>query len=188
MDAKEMALLCQLVANERDKQAFAKLYSYFTPRLNAYLRKLNMSNGEAEDLAQEVMITLWHKAHMFDPSKSSLSTWLFRVARNRRIDLARRDKSGALDEHDPIFLPEELTPADEEIDLQTRQVQMRKAMESLTPDQFETVRLAFFLGMSHSEISKETNTPVGTVKSRIRLAFGRLRAILNENDKVDQAE
>ena len=87
------ASLAALVANQRDREAFAVLFDYFAPRINAYLQRLGMERGAAEDLSQEVLAVLWHKAALFDPAKSSLSTWLFRVARNRRIDALRRDRS-----------------------------------------------------------------------------------------------
>ena len=83
-DAEEFARLAGLVAENRDKDAFARLFRHFAPRINAYLQKLGLDAAQAEEMAQDVMAVLWHKAGLFDPSKSSLSTWLFRIARNRR--------------------------------------------------------------------------------------------------------
>ena len=76
----------EAIAVRADRTAFAELFDFFAPRIKAYLRRLGLEDSAAEDIAQEVMIVLWHKANLFDPTKSSLSTWLFRVARNRRIE------------------------------------------------------------------------------------------------------
>ncbi|WP_026480267.1 sigma-70 family RNA polymerase sigma factor [Ahrensia sp. 13_GOM-1096m] len=182
---KEFAVLALRVATSKDRQAFAQLFDYFAPRLKSYLRSLNMSDGAAEDLTQEVMLVLWHKAHLYDASKSSLSTWLFRVARNRRIDLARRDKSALLNPDEPLLQPASVQPADEAMDDDQRDERVQLAMASLPQEQIELVRQAFFLGLSHSQISEQTGLPLGTVKSRIRLAFGRLRRALENDALVD---
>ena len=180
-----MARLAALVADRRDQNAFSDLFDHFAPRINAYLRKLGLEDGPAEEIAQEVMVTLWHKADLFDSSKSSLSTWLFRIARNRRIDAARRDKSALLDPDDPTLLPEAEPMPDETLDAGQREDRVRAAMQRLPAEQFETVRLAFFLGYSHSRIAEETGLPIGTVKSRIRLAFARLRSALEQDPSID---
>ena len=185
---KNFAVLAGRIAEERDKKAFAELFDYFAPRVKAYLRGLNLDDSAAEDLAQEVMIVLWHKAHLFDPAKSSLGTWLFRVARNRRIDVIRRDKSGLLNPDEPMLQPSGEKPADEQMDAEQRDERVRSAMASLPEEQIELVRMAFFLGLSHSQISDKTGLPLGTVKSRIRLAFGRLRKVLEGDELVDTSE
>lgn len=142
---------------------------------------MNLSEGLAEEITQEVMIVLWHKAGLFDPSKSSLSTWLYRIARNRRIDHARRDHSGKIDSEDPFLLPEPEPMPDAAIDAEQRAALLERAMSELPDEQYSVIRLAFFLGYSHSRIAEETGLPVGTVKSRIRLAFARLRGLLEED-------
>jgi DNA-directed RNA polymerase specialized sigma24 family protein len=157
--------LTRRVAEERDREAFARLFDHFAPRINAYLMRQGAPNGLAEEIAQDTMIVLWNKAHLFDSSKSSVSTWLFRVARNRRIDLIRRDKSDRIDPNDPIFHP--------------------SPMEALRPEQLDLIRKAFFEGLSHSEIAERSGLPLGTVKSRIRLAFKKLRDALEADPKVD---
>ncbi len=183
--SEEFARLVRLVSASRDRDAFAALFDYFGPRINAYLRKLGLDPAQAEELVQEVMIVLWHKAHLFDPAKSSLATWLFRIARNRRIDLLRRDKSHLLDPHDPIFLPTESEAADDGMDARLRESRVRKAVEDLPHEQVEMIRYAFFLGLTHNEISERLDLPLGTVKSRIRLAFSRLRRALDADPHVD---
>lgn len=185
MTSEEMAELAQRVASRRDSAAFARLFDFFAPRLKAYLRKLGLEPAAAEELCQEVMITLWHKAGLFDPNKSTLSTWLFRIARNRRIDLARRNKGDALDPDDPILQPEPEAMPDEGMDAAMRDERVRLALETLPAEQFEAIRYAFFLGYTHSQISEVTGLPMGTVKSRIRLAFARLKATLEADPAVD---
>lgn len=178
--SEEFADLARAVAEARDRDAFAKLFDHFAPRLKAYLQKLNLSEGPAEEITQEVMLVLWHKADMFDPGKSSLSTWLYRIARNRRIDHARRDRSGAIDSEDPMLLPEPEPMPDAAIDAEQQAALVKAALSELPQEQYAVIRLAFFLGYSHSRIAEETGLPVGTVKSRIRLAFARLRGLLDE--------
>lgn len=173
------------VAIKHDRAAFATLYDYFVPRLTSYLLRLNLERGQADELVQEVMLVLWQKAHLFDASKSSLSTWLFRVARNRRIDLKRRDRSALLDPYDPVFQPEAQQAADSAMDERVRSARVRAAMADLPQEQRELIILAFFNGLSHSEIAAKTEQPLGTVKSRIRLAFARLRKAIDEDGQVD---
>jgi RNA polymerase sigma factor (sigma-70 family) len=185
-DAKDrFASLVERVASARDRTAFIELFDYFAPRINAYLLRLGMKQGMAEDLAQDVMLTLWQKAHLFDPSKSALSTWLFRVARNKRIDFLRRDRSALIDPHDPVFQPSAPEGADVTMDATARDERVRLAMAELPAEQLELIRLAFFDGLSHSEIAERSSLPLGTVKSRIRLAFARLRKVISADEKVD---
>jgi RNA polymerase sigma-70 factor (ECF subfamily) len=185
---ERFAELASRVASGRDREAFSELFDYFAPRLNGYLQKLGTDAGQAEEIAQETMIVLWHKANLFDPSKSSLATWLFRIARNRRIDLMRRDRSHLLDPEDPVFKPEEEEPADRQMDARKRDERVRLAMENLPPEQGELIGYAFFQGLSHSQISEKTGLPIGTVKSRIRLAFGKMRQLLEADPEVDRPE
>jgi RNA polymerase sigma factor (sigma-70 family) len=184
----EHTALVAAVAERRDRVAFAVLYDHYSPRLNAWLLRLGMDRASAEELTQEVMVTLWHKAHLFDASKSSLGTWLYRIARNRRIDLARRDRVDFVDPNEyALDIPDEGSPdADQQIDAQTREDILRSALKTLPAEQGQLVRLAFFDGLSHSEIASQTGLPLGTVKSRIRLAFSRLRRSL-EASGVDAA-
>jgi RNA polymerase sigma-70 factor (ECF subfamily) len=178
---ERLARLAAAVAERRDQTAFAELFDYFAPRIKSYLLRLGMEAGQAEELTQEVMIVLWHKAALFDPVKSSLSTWLFRIARNRRIDVFRRDKSALLDADDPALQPSQPESADEIVEAEERDERVRKAMLDLPEEQAVLVRQAFFLGRSHSQIAEDTGLPLGTVKSRIRLAFSRLRRSLEED-------
>ncbi len=173
------------VAGDRDRNAFAELFDHFAPRLKGYLMQQGADDGSAEEIVQDVMVTLWRKAELFDPSKSSASTWLYRIARNRRIDRIRRQKTSELDPEEPALRPSEVPDVSVEMDARKRDERVRAALAALSEEQVEVVRLAFFSGLSHSEISDRTGLPLGTVKSRIRLAFGRLRNVLEADEAVD---
>jgi RNA polymerase sigma-70 factor (ECF subfamily) len=177
----EWADLVAAVASRRDREAFARIFDHFAPRLEAWLARQGVEQATAEEIVQDVMVTLWRKAELFDPAKSSLPTWLFRVARNRRIDLIRRDRMDYLDPLDQSFAN---IASDSEIestlDLQQREEILREAIRDLPEEQLSLVRLAFFEGLTHSVIAERTGLPLGTVKSRIRLAFARLRKALEQ--------
>ena len=174
----EFAALVAAVADRKDRAAFIRLFDHFAPRLNGYLLRLGVDGPTAEEITQEVMITLWRKAALFDADKASVATWLYRIARNRRVDVLRRDRLDFLDTQDPALEPIDETGLEARADLSKREEAVRIALGSLPEEQFSLVRLAFFDGLSHSEISERTGLPLGTVKSRIRLGFARLRRIL----------
>lgn len=186
--AEHWTLLMRAVAERRDQTAFTEIFDHFTPRLEAYLQRLGLDNGSAEEIAQEVMVTLWRKAELFDPAKSSVATWLYRIARNRRIDLSRRNRTDYLDPQSPVILeiPEERR-FEMEIDDQRRDEAVRTLIVDLPAEQGNLVRLAFYEGLSHSEIATRTKLPLGTVKSRLRLAFARLRRALEAGGISDSS-
>ena len=173
-----MNLLLSRVARDRDRAAFAALFSHFVPRLKAYLLRLGAPPVLAEDLAQEAMINLWRKAHLFDPAKASVATWLFTIARNLRIDAIRREKRPELDPED--FMPEAEPSADAGLSLAEEEVRLRLALKELPADQIQVVELSFFADKPHSQIAAELGIPLGTVKSRLRLAMARLKQALGE--------
>jgi RNA polymerase sigma-70 factor (ECF subfamily) len=173
--------LVAALVEHRDRAAFAQLFDYFVPRLQSHLIRLGTDSAQAEEITQDVMVTLWHKAHLFDSQKSALGTWLFRLARNRRIDRLRRNRIDFVDPADGFDDIVADTPdADEMIDLGKQEDKIRLALADLPEEQLVLVRLAFFDGLSHSEIAEKTGLPLGTVKSRIRLAFTRLRRGMEE--------
>ena len=167
------------VALHRDRDAFERLFDHFGPRINAFLMRLGTDSGMAEEITQEVMVTLWRKAELFDRTKSSVGTWLFRIARNRRIDLARRDRFDDSDDDTSSIVDESPGP-DQILDAGRYEAIVQSAMTRLPDEQLSLVRLAFFDGLSHSQIADETGLPLGTVKSRIRLAFARMKRVLEE--------
>lgn len=175
IDREVLADLVEAVAQRGDKAAFARLFGYFAPRLKAYLMRLGAANAAAEELVQEVMLTLWRKSASFDRRQSSVSTWIYTIARNRRIDLIRRENRPELDPDDPALAPSQPAAADVTVDEERRDAILRQAILGLPDEQADLLRLAFYEGKSHAEIAAERNLPLGTVKSRLRLAFNRLR-------------
>lgn len=173
--SEEFNILARSVAESRDVEAFKRLFAHFAPRVKGYLVRMHLGEEMAEDVTQEVMSQLWHKAHMFDPAKASLSTWLFRIARNRMIDMKRRDRSGQLDVHDPFFQPAAEEEPDGALTRQQEETKLRALLSGLPEEQRQLLLFSFFEGLSHGQIAEATGQPLGTVKSRIRLALVRLR-------------
>ena len=130
---------------------------------------------EAEDVAQDVMVKVYKKAALFDPAKASAATWIFTIARNARIDAIRRAAHPAADEEDPALQPEEAPRADALCELKERDQRIKEAVEALPPEQREVMRLHFYADEPHSVIAERLDLPLGTVKSRLRLAFKKVR-------------
>jgi RNA polymerase sigma-70 factor (ECF subfamily) len=176
-DGAQFAGLMARVAGG-DRAAFAQLFAFYAPRLKGYLVRLGLDAAQAEEVAQEVMIAVWRKAGSFDPRQASVATWIFRIARNRRIDVFRRQHRGALDPDDPTFQPPAGPAPDAAFEAVGRQARVRAAMAELPDDQRDLVREAFYEELSHSQIASKTGLPLGTVKSRLRLAFAKLKLSL----------
>lgn len=180
--AGELNSLIDAVARDRDRAAFARLFGYFAPRVKSFLMRSGLADSAAEEVTQEVMIAVWRKASYFDPSKAGASTWVFTIARNQRIDRLRRARSRTADHlPDPSDEPD-MSPSGEDITLiAEREEGVRKALASLPNDQSTIVRLSFFAEKPHAEIARELGIPLGTVKSRVRLALNRLRTLLDSD-------
>jgi len=172
--------LLRAVVERRDQASFVTLFDYYAPRVKAYLRRLGTPEGAAEDLAQEVMLTVWRKADTYDPSRAGVGTWIFTIARNLRIDALRRERRPALDPDDPLLMPEAEPTPDQAIETHREQAEVRAALKSLPEDQAKVITMAFYDGKSHGEIAAELAIPLGTVKSRLRLAFRRVRGLVGE--------
>jgi len=180
-DREGLADLVEAVAAREDRTAFAELFAYFAPRVKGYLLRLGADNGRAEELAQEVMLTLWRKAGTFDRRQASVSTWVFTIARNRRIDAIRRERRPELDPDDPLLVPEPEVAPEDRAQMAQREERLRAAVLGLPEEQRALVREAFYKGKSHRDIADETGIPLGTVKSRLRLAFARLRKAIESD-------
>lgn len=178
-DRERFADLMEAVARRKDRDAFAELFAFYAPRVKSYLLRLGAGEALAEEIAQEVMITVWRKAELFDRRLASVSTWIFRIARNRRIDAARRVKLDALDPEEPMLAPSAIEAPDDMVTAAERETRVRAALAELPMEQLSLLQAAFYEGLSHRDIAERTGIPLGTVKSRIRLAFARLRAKLD---------
>ena len=161
------------IRDHNDRAAFAALFRHFAPRIKGFLIKSGADAAQAEDCAQDVMTTLWRKAHQFDPARASASTWIFTIARNRRIDLLRRDRRPEPEEL--AWGPEPEPDQDDMLNLQQESEQLRAALQTLPKAQKTLIEHAYFGELTHSQIAAETGLPLGTIKSRIRLAQDRLR-------------
>ncbi|HWF01277.1 MAG TPA: sigma-70 family RNA polymerase sigma factor [Caulobacteraceae bacterium] len=177
-EGRRHAAMIASIASSGDRDAFARLFGHFAPRVKSYLLRLGATSEAAEDLAQETLLTVWRRAASYDPSKAAASTWIFTIARNLRIDLARRESRPPPQAVEPdastAAAPDAMVGAAQD------EARVRRAMESLPKDQAEVVRLAFFADKPHSEIAGELDLPLGTVKSRLRLAMVRLRAAFED--------
>lgn len=158
---------------DRDQEAFAELFRHFAPRLKAFLMKSGATEALAEECTQEVMATLWHKAHLFDPTRAGVATWIFTIARNRRIDMLRRNRRP--EPEDLPWGPEAEPDQEAALALQQETDKLGDALRRLPEKQRELVEKAYFGELSHTEIAAQTGLPLGTIKSRIRLALERLR-------------
>lgn len=161
------------VKDHQDKQAFADLFRHFAPRVKAFLMKSGAEKTLAEECAQEVMATLWTKAHLFDPTRANVSTWVFTIARNKKIDALRRQKRP--EPEDLPWGPEAEPDQADVMTIREESEQLAKAVAELPEKQRELIERAYFGDLSHSEIAEETGLPLGTIKSRIRLALEKLR-------------
>src|SRR5262245_3978152 len=170
----------EAVAKRRDRAAFAQLFGYFAPRVKAYLMRLGSDAASAEDLMQDVMLTVWRRAESYEAAQAGVGTWIFTIARNRRIDALRRERRPALDAEDPALRPEPPAPADQVTAAQQWEERLGAALRELPTEQAEMVRLAYYEDQSHSDIAQRLNIPLGTVKSRLRLAITRLRSRFEE--------
>jgi len=162
-----------LIRDDRDEQAFARLFAHFAPRVKGFLMRSGSDTTQAEECTQEVMATLWQKAHLFDASRATAATWIFTIARNRKIDALRRQRRP-----EPEDLPWGHEPEPDQADvlaLQQESDQLGDAIAALPDKQRILIEKAYFGDLSHSEIAEQTGLPLGTIKSRIRLALDRLR-------------
>ncbi|WP_159350608.1 sigma-70 family RNA polymerase sigma factor [Roseomonas harenae] len=173
------------LARSQDQAAFAALFSHFAPRLKTYLRRLGMVDGEAEELAQEVMMLVWRKAALFDPERAEFSTWIYAIARNLRLDALRRKGFAGHEitaaEQDAV--PDTAPDAEEQFASSAQQARLKTAMHRLPHEQAQVVQLCYFDDKSHVEAASELGIPLGTVKGRLRLVLRRLRRALGDEGR-----
>jgi RNA polymerase sigma-70 factor (ECF subfamily) len=174
------AALIEAIAQRRDRTAFADLFAWFGPRVKAWMIRAGSNPTAAEELAQETMLAVWQKARLFDPAKAGATTWIFIIARNLRIDTLRRERHPSELMPDPSEELDDPVQADRILAASQQETRIRAALGLLPVEQAEVIRKAFFEDKVHAEIEKELGIPLGTVKSRLRLAIVRLRATLGD--------
>ena len=184
-DAPSDAQLLARLAAADDREAFAELFARYAGRIRAFLLRGGASPDIAEEATQDVMVAVWRRASTYDPAKAGASTWIYAIARNRRIDLIRRQMRPAPDPEDPLFRPDPPQTPESAAAQSDRDARVRAALAGLNEEQLRAVRLTFYSGLTQAEIAEATGVPLGTVKSRLRLAFARLRAELGDAFTVE---
>ncbi len=165
------------IARDQDRAAFVRLFEHFAPRIKSLLTQLGASPARAEELAQDTMLAVWSKARLFDPEGASASGWIYRIAKNLHVDALRRDlRLAAM----PVEVePNDPLPPDAILSARDAEGRIRAAIAALNPEQLRVITLSFFEDKPHAEIARELSIPLGTVKSRVRLAMQRLRDLLD---------
>jgi len=173
------------IGTHRDESAFAEIYDYFSGRVKSFLMGKGLNEDVAEDLMQEIMLIIWRRAESYDPKKAAASTWIFTIARNRRIDYLRGNSRIEVELDDQLLEMEGDTPTQDELVMhwQSSQV-LHRAIGQLPQEQRQVLHLSYFKGQSHGAISEWLHLPIGTVKSRIRLATQNIRGYLAKQDEA----
>ena len=178
--AKDWSAMLAELAISRDRQLFIRLFRHFSPRIKGYIMKLGLTEATAEELTQEAMLSVWRKPHLYDPGKAAASTWIYTLARNLSIDWMRKQKYPEYDLdswHEEAGEPAVLELAEQAV--MSDQVAM--AIRQLPDNQAQVIIMSFYEGRSHSEIADRLSIPLGSVKSRIRLASEKLKQALRGN-------
>ncbi|MFS2316793.1 sigma-70 family RNA polymerase sigma factor [Maricaulis sp. D1M11] len=179
--AAELNRLLVRVGADADRAAYKQLFDYYAPRIRAFLRGRRLSGPQVDDLTQDALLTIWRRASTFDPAKASASTWVFTVVRNLQIDLYRKEKRrGDLPEHEPELQAPETPQPDQMLTRSEDVGRVKTAMMELPADQKDVLDLAFGQGFSHREIADHLDLPLGTVKSRVRLAMAKMRVLIGD--------
>jgi RNA polymerase sigma-70 factor (ECF subfamily) len=175
-----MAEFLQRIAERKDVEAFKKLFEMYAPRVKSYMMRQGADSNMAEDLAQETLLTVWRKASLYSLEKGSATTWIYTIARNLRIDRLRKEMTWVElpDGHNEKASDDPLP--DDALEEEQVRVRMQRALASLPADQHEVVALSYVEGLSHSEIAQRLSLPLGTVKSRMRLAYTKIREAVED--------
>lgn len=178
-EAVDPAVLLLRVTRERDRQAFRALFLALAPKVKTYLVRQGVSPAQADELTQETFLAVWRRADQYHPERGSAAGWIFAIARNLRIDALRRERS-AIAYDLKVIEPEGPASPEAEASVVEREARLREAVDALPREQIEVIRLSFFADKPHAEIARDLALPLGTVKSRLRLAVARLRSALGD--------
>ncbi len=170
-----MASNLALISERQDKQAFQEVFLHFGPRLKSFMMRKGADAALAEELVQETMLTVWRKSSLYSSDKGTVTTWIFTIARNLRIDRLRRESSLHFTDLDDYDAPSEDPGSDDQVNLMQQQQKVREALDELPEEQRQIIYMSYIMGMPQSEISERLDLPLGTVKSRMRLAYRKLR-------------
>lgn len=176
----EHRVLMAKVAASQDRAAFAMLFDHFGPRVKTLMLKAGADHAQAEDLVQDVMMTVWRKVDLYAPERGTVSTWIYTIARNARIDRLRRSSSQPYEDLDDVDVASDDADAEAETLAGQQARRIAEALQELPPEQREIIQLAFIDDLPQSEIAAKLALPLGTVKSRMRLAYAKLRTMLEE--------
>jgi RNA polymerase sigma-70 factor, ECF subfamily len=176
----QLAELLSRVSAARDRAAFAALFDHFAPRVKAFMMRKGSNSEQAEDLVQETMLAVWSKAHMYVQDRGSVATWIFTIARNLRIDKLRRDKAQLYQDLEDFDAPDGKIGADDALGRSQEDNYVSQALAQIPADQRDLLILSYVEDVTQSEIALRLNLPLGTVKSRMRLGYQRLRKILEQ--------
>jgi RNA polymerase sigma-70 factor (ECF subfamily) len=180
VNAHDPAQWIVAIAARADRAAFAALFAFYAPRVKTMLMRMGVGSAIADDVAQDTLLAVWRKAAQYDPQRAAASAWIYTIARNLRIDRLRRDNRAKLFALYETIEPEEPERPDRPLDAAQDQARVRAALAELPEEQVRVVKLSFFEGRAHGDIAKLLDLPLGTVKSRLRLAMNRLRNLLGE--------
>lgn len=172
-EISEQTVWMLAVRDRKDREAFGALFDHFAPRLKGFIMRTGCSGAQAEEIVQDVMLTVWRKASMFDPHRAQVSAWIYQIARNRHIDIIRKESRPVPEElaEDPDAEPD----ASQILAVEQEAGKLKDALSLLRPEQREMIEKAYLGELTHQEISTQTGLPLGTIKSRIRLGLERLR-------------
>jgi len=168
-------LLLQI--GNKNKRAFEEFFKRYAQKIKFLMLKLGAKNVDAEEISQEVMAILWRKSKLYDPQKSTASSWVYTIARNYRVDLLRKGNRCILDKDDPTFVPEPYLNSVQILIKNERHKRIASVLNQLSPERKQLLISAFFEGLSHAELAKKYKKPLGTIKSRLRLIYESLRKL-----------
>ena len=177
MDYSELSKLMVKIRDNRDQIAFSQLFDFLAPKINGYYLQNGLIKDNAEELTQEVMSTIWSKSELYDPTKASISTWVFAIARNKKVDFFRKNTTKSLNEEDVReFLYEENNK--NSVNESEIKDQVSRINKELNKEQRKIIKMNFFENKSHKKIAEELEIPLGTVKSRIRHILIKMQRLL----------
>ena len=177
MDKLDLENLMFKISNGRDQIAFSEIFDFMAPKINAYFIQNGIYSDTAEELTQEVMSTIWSKSHQYNSSKSAVSTWIYTIARNKKVDFFRKNSKINYNEDDirEFLYEKDLEDKIRESEIREKVVKINKELDI---NQRKIIKMNFFENKSHKKISEELEIPLGTVKSRIRHILTKMQRLL----------